>query len=81
MVEKTFDESIRSMFTRDYLLASNWYRDRLKAQQQRDVACAVRFHASPDRIYYLKSDAHLDSLKGTIGADPCLSKAAQSIPV
>ena len=80
MVEKTFDESIRSMFTRDYLLASDWYQDRLKAQQQRDVAYAVRFQASPDRLKYLESEAHLNSLKGTIGADPSLSKAAQSIP-
>ena len=28
---------IRAMFTRDYLLTSDWYRERLKIKQQRDV--------------------------------------------
>ena len=32
------DEAIRAMFTRDYLLASDWYAERLKIKQQRDVA-------------------------------------------
>lgn len=36
---KTIDDpSIREMFTRDYLLHSEWYRDRLKIKQQRDAA-------------------------------------------
>lgn len=29
---------IRAMFTRDYLLASDWYRQRLEIKQQRDIA-------------------------------------------
>jgi len=29
---------IRAMFTRDYLLASDWYRERLEIKQERDVA-------------------------------------------
>jgi hypothetical protein len=32
------DPGVRAMFTRDYLLSSDWYRARLGAKQQRDVA-------------------------------------------
>jgi hypothetical protein len=32
------DPEIRSLFTRDALLASDWYRERLRAKQTRDVA-------------------------------------------
>jgi hypothetical protein len=32
------DPSIRKMFTRDYLLQSNWYKQRLSIKQQRDTA-------------------------------------------
>ncbi len=32
------DPSIREMFTRDYLLQSDWYNERLKIKQQRDAA-------------------------------------------
>jgi len=36
---KTIDDpSIREMFTRDYLLQSDWYMERLKLKQQRDAA-------------------------------------------
>jgi hypothetical protein len=36
---KTVDDpSIRGMFTRDYLLQSDWYNERLKIKQQRDAA-------------------------------------------
>ena len=36
---KTIDDpAIREMFTRDYLLASDWYRQRLKIKQQREAA-------------------------------------------
>ncbi|MDO9239920.1 MAG: hypothetical protein Q7U30_07890, partial [Methylicorpusculum sp.] len=35
---KTIDDpTIRSMFTRDYLLASDWYQERLEIKQQRDL--------------------------------------------
>jgi phosphoenolpyruvate carboxykinase (diphosphate) len=30
------DPAIRSMFTRDYLLQSDWYQERLRIKQQRD---------------------------------------------
>ena len=29
---------IRKMFTRDYLLASDWYKERLKTKQERDIS-------------------------------------------
>ncbi|MFV2003717.1 MAG: hypothetical protein ACC650_00870 [Gammaproteobacteria bacterium] len=32
------DPSVREMFTRDYLLQSDWYQQRLKIKQQRDAA-------------------------------------------
>jgi hypothetical protein len=36
---KTIDDpSIREMFTREYLLQSDWYQERLKIKQQRDAA-------------------------------------------
>jgi hypothetical protein len=36
---KTIDDpAIRKMFTRDYLLASDWYHQRLRIKQQRDAA-------------------------------------------
>jgi len=36
---KTIDDpSIREMFTLDYLLQSDWYKERLKIKQQRDSA-------------------------------------------
>ena len=36
---KTVDDpAIRDLFTRDYLLASDWYRERLKHKQERDAA-------------------------------------------
>ncbi|MBT8438806.1 MAG: hypothetical protein KJO91_03700, partial [Gammaproteobacteria bacterium] len=37
--DKTIDDpAIRDMFTRDYLLQSVWYQDRLRIKQQRDAA-------------------------------------------
>jgi hypothetical protein len=80
MVNKTFDESMRGMFTREYLLASGWYRERLYVQQRHDIALAIRLNAPSDRLSYLKSEAYRESLTGTIGADPCLSKTAPSTP-
>ncbi len=32
------DPSIRNMFTRDYLMQSDWYHERLKRKQQKDIA-------------------------------------------
>jgi hypothetical protein len=37
---------IRAMFTREYLLESSWYRDRLRAKQQHDIALWQRHRQS-----------------------------------
>jgi len=93
---KTIDDpDIRNMFTRDYLLQSDWYKERLINKQVRD---AELWHASheylmqmldetlPDEaskraelhlriaeaenmMKQINSDAYLDSLQGTPGAD------------
>ena len=40
---KTIDDpEIRKMFTRDYVLASDWYKERLVIKQQRDIQLAQR---------------------------------------
>ena len=94
---KTVDDpAIRNLFNREYVLQSDWYKERLVIKQQRDLKLAqsqldyiVKFRAQPEnqncindmridykiaklkeRINYLKTDAYLQSLVGTIGADP-----------
>ena len=36
------DPEVRRMFTREYLLASDWYAERLRVKQQRDIALWTR---------------------------------------
>ncbi|MDD5329539.1 MAG: hypothetical protein PHX38_06010, partial [Sulfuricella sp.] len=90
------DPAIRALFTRDALLASDWYRERLETKQARDIALWQRHVAYLDafanrashqdmaerldiptrlagakaKLEWVKSDAYLESLRGTIGADP-----------
>jgi hypothetical protein len=40
------DPRLRRMFTRDYLLASDWYKERLRVKQDRDIALWRRHLAS-----------------------------------
>ena len=87
---------IRAMFTREALLASDWYRERLETKQRRDVALWKRhmtyldafanlashqdvaeklgikglLKASKAKLEYVSGSAYLQSLRGTIGADP-----------
>ncbi|MFA7241022.1 MAG: hypothetical protein WC091_13005, partial [Sulfuricellaceae bacterium] len=87
---------IRALFTRDSLLASNWYRERLETKQQRDIALWQRHIAYLEtyisrpshqdmvarldiqsrltgaiaRLEQVRGSAYLESLRGTIGADP-----------
>ncbi len=87
---------IRAMFTREYLLQSDWYRRRLEVKQARDIALwerhieslenflaqpgyedeaarlniADRLEKARKRLERVKSRAYLESLVGTIGADP-----------
>jgi hypothetical protein len=40
------DDEVRGMFTREYLLGSDWYKDRLRVKQERDVALWSRHIAA-----------------------------------
>jgi hypothetical protein len=96
------DRELRALFTRESLLSSNWYRERLQTKQQRDIQLWQRHVRSladfmgqashreeaqrlgiPDRLTRARAElervsapAYLDSLHGTIGADPVHRKAA-----
>lgn len=75
------DARLRAMFTREAVLASDWYKDRLHAKQERDVAlwnrhiaalqspCAALAEARA-QLARVSSVAYLAELMGTIGADP-----------
>jgi phosphoenolpyruvate carboxykinase (diphosphate) len=90
------DPEIRSLFSRDYLLNSEWYWERLSIRQKRDtriwetqIAYIKEFKSQPINqpiveelrleekcenaslhLEYVKSERYLQSLVGTIGADP-----------
>ncbi len=88
------DPAVRKLFSRQALLDSGWYKQRLKTKQNRDVALwkrhiasledfsrfADRFGDSFDvaerlprarhRLALVSNSSYLDSLVGTIGADP-----------
>lgn len=87
---------VRQMFTREYLLASSWYRRRLQVQQEREKELFARhaatlegylresYHADAaadlrlkekldwvkDRLEVVSKPEYVDSLVGTLGADP-----------
>ena len=44
------DPRIRGLFTREYLLASDWYRDRLRMQQSLDAALWMRHRDAIERF-------------------------------
>jgi hypothetical protein len=90
------DPEIRSMFTRESLLKSKWYRARLLNKQKKEVALherqikylesflcrpgydsearrldiSGRLEEARKRLSYVQTDAYVESLVGTIGADP-----------
>ena len=70
------DPAIRAMFTRDAVLDSTWYRERLRTKQARDIALwtrhveAVGTERAGAGLARVSSPAYLDELAGTIGADP-----------
>jgi hypothetical protein len=93
---KTIDDpSIREMFTRDHLLQSDWYKERLKIKQQREAALwqrnldyieqkmdkvseseldlwsdlQQRMERAEEMLAWVNSDAYLEQLQGTLGAD------------
>ena len=57
------------MFTREALLESDWYLDRLKAKQRRDVAFWTA-RGDAGQLDRVSAPAYLEELVGTIGADP-----------
>jgi len=75
------DPRLRAMFTREAVLASDWYTERLRHKQRKDMALWQRHQArladacrdnaaalqSADRV---GSPQYLSDLVGTIGADP-----------
>jgi hypothetical protein len=75
---------IRGLFTREALLDSDWYRERLSVKQQRDVALwtrhvsaletsgleAPRLEEARSQLARVSAPAYLRELEGTIGADP-----------
>ncbi len=101
------DPEIRAMFTRESLLASDWYHERLREKQQRDIALwkrhiaslenflaqpgyedearrlniAHRLQSAQARLTRIQSPEYLDSLVGTIGADPLRPSATAGVAV
>ncbi len=87
---------IRTLFTRESLLASDWYRQRLETKQARDILLwlrhvaylesfaqrashqdmaarldiPARLEAARAKLEQVKGKVYLESLRGTIGADP-----------
>jgi hypothetical protein len=90
------DPEIRKLFTREYLMESDWYQERLRIKQERDCALWKRhiqnlsaFLEKPNyveeaerldivgrladakaELYRVEHPNYLESLKGTLGADP-----------
>jgi hypothetical protein len=66
------------MFTRESMLASDWYMDRLHAKQRQDIKLwtahlsATGSETARQRLAEVTSPGYLRRLEGTIGADPCV---------
>jgi hypothetical protein len=88
-------EGVRQLFHRQTMLESDWYRQRLRAKQSRDVALWTRHVAAlvdlPDlqlrleearrQLARVSSTEYLNELQGTIGADPSLGHPWLSAPL
>jgi hypothetical protein len=87
---------LRVMFTRDYLLNADWYHERLRVKQLRDIelwkrhvsnlqtflddihfsdeaerlGIARRFDFATEKLREVQGEDYLQSLVGTLGADP-----------
>jgi hypothetical protein len=75
------DASVRALFTREGLLASDWYKERLAVKQQRDItlwqrhvaalaAAGKNVSTAHAELMRVSSPEYLAELRGTIGADP-----------
>jgi hypothetical protein len=95
---------VRALFSRSAVLSSDWYKERLRVKQERDVDLWTRhvralsaFLARPghrdealrlgieERLELAKrelervsSERYLESLEGTIGADPIHAETTQA---
>jgi hypothetical protein len=96
------DPQLRAMFTRGYLLQSDWYQKRLETKQSRDKALFERHRSSlqaylkrndyavaadelglsekmafvEQSLKTISSDQYLESLVGSIGADPMVVQSS-----
>ena len=74
---------IRGLFTREAMLASDWYRERLETKRKRDARLwtrhvsaleaakmADRLGEARAQLARIDSPDYLRELEGTIGADP-----------
>lgn len=94
------DPELRAHFERDNVINSNWYKERLKLKQQKDIqfyqkqiSYLADFIANPNNVDLVSemgllerlenvkklyqeanSNKYLESLEGTIGADPLYRK-------
>jgi phosphoenolpyruvate carboxykinase (diphosphate) len=72
------DPRLRAMFTRESLLKSDWYKQRLETKQAIDIALWTRHKAALDtpqtreRLEQVTHKKYVEELVGTIGADPSL---------
>src|SRR5205814_1781714 len=73
------DAEVRGLFTREYLMESDWYRERLKSKQMRDIALWKRHLAAIERFQAggdVMRGADIDGLL----ADSCRQLARVSAP-
>ncbi len=96
------DPELRKFFDRDYVLNSDWYKERLQLKQQKDISfydaqityledfisnpqnkilvtemnIKERLKSVKASYKNVKSDTYLNSLIGTIGADPLYKKTS-----
>jgi len=70
------DPEIRKMFTRDYLLASDWYKERLKTKQARDIKLWRKHVESLNN--FLEMPGHADEAD-RLGVRDRLMRATQEL--
>ena len=94
--KKITDPEVRELFTYDYVINSDWYKNRLTVKQEREVALlesqiaylndyiadpnkqieadklelSSKLAVMTERLAFVKSDAYIASINGTLGADP-----------
>lgn len=66
---------LRRMFTRDALLASDWYAERLKVRQERDIALWKRHLAAVETFRAESARAHPAQ---SLDIQPCWQPRASS---